>query len=806
MLLHLVVDRIYHDRTYRDPTVFYGIPVRYRIEIHLLRFTVDKVVRSSPGRLKGQKAILVSSHGRDGDIHTFVAGDIGSVDVDEVIVVPERDQFIQILHDELRHAVKVERRVKRVERYRDARYLFVRRLPRRGAGAGVYDVRPEVGADVDTGDDDLRHHRNRPEGSENDTIRGRPAGGVGLLLDQGTADRLRKGDHIGNTASLAVGSDDPHLMIARERRCEALETWTEHTVVVGKQDRHERTVAPQVTSVKAEVHNFGDTRYSQLVTYLLTLFSALLLPLSLPNELFTGGVPVFGLFALVPLFLAIHRTTSVRHAVGLGAIFGAVSTALANYWLAFFGEFSVWTIGGTVLGYTGYNAMLFAFLYHGIHHFRADPFRSGTIHPTAIAVIWTGYEYLKSVGFLAYPWGLIAYPIAGWNTVAQIAELTGVWGLSFIAAFANAAIAEAILRGFQRSGVSENTPGSRVTEAFRASLLAVYHAPLAAALVLLLAAGWGSIALRRVQPDRALTITLVQQNVDSWHPGRFADALMTAQNLTLDALENARREGREVDFVVWSETALRRPYSPEDPFFNAEPAPLPFNRFLRQIRVPLVTGAPMRAANGSDAHNSALVILPDGSVPGSYGKQQLVPFAESIPFWENPAVQRFFKEVIGLYGTWVPGAGSTVIELPLERGTIAIGTPICFEDAFGWVLREMQLNGAELYVNLTNNSWSRQRSAQTQHLVAARLRTIELRQTLVRGTNSGVSAVVDARGVLRESVPMFESRADTVEVPVYPRTRTLYTLIGDLFGRLAVLASLLGPVLVLIRHKKNRRA
>ena len=533
------------------------------------------------------------------------------------------------------------------------------------------------------------------------------------------------------------------------------------------------------------------------MTYCLTLFSAVLLPLALPNEVFTGGVPLIGLGALVPLFLALSRTTTVRHAVGLGAVFGAVSTALANYWLAFFGEFSVWTIGGTVLGYTGYNAMLFAFLYHGIHCLERNPLHRASLHPVAIAVIWTGYEYLKSVGFLAYPWGLIAYPIAGWNSVAQIAELTGVWGLSFLGAFANAAIAEAIFRGFQHPAVSEDTRGTRRT--------AVFRAPLAAALVLFLAAGWGTLAMRRVHPDRSLTVTLVQQNVDSWHPGRFADALMTAQRLTLDELENARREGRQVDFVVWSETALRRPYRREDGFYAVEPAPLPFARFLRRIRVPLVTGAPMRAANGSDAHNSALAIMPDGSVLGSYGKQQLVPFAESIPFWESPVVQRFFKDVIGLYGTWVPGDGSTVIEIPLDDGTIAIGTPICFEDAFGWVLREMQRNGAELYVNLTNNSWSRQRSAQTQHLVAARLRTIELRQTLVRGTNSGVSAVVDARGVVRESIPMFESRADTVEVPLYPPRRTMYAAVGDGFGRLAVLVSLLAPALVLIQHKKNRR-
>lgn len=531
------------------------------------------------------------------------------------------------------------------------------------------------------------------------------------------------------------------------------------------------------------VHKYVDTRYSLGVSYLLTLFSAVLLPLALPNEVFVGGVPLLGLVALVPLFLAVHLAPSVRRAMVLGAIFGAVSTALANYWLAFFGEFSVWTIGGTVLGYTGYNAMLFAFVYHGVHGFRRNPLAGARLSPILIATIWTGYEYLKSVGFLAYPWGLIAYPIAGWNVVAQVVELTGVWGLSFIATLANASLANAILVGPRRPSA--------------------YRPLIAVALLLAVTAGWGVVSLRSVEPQGSRTVTLVQQNVDSWHPGRFADALTTAQDLTLDALENARQRGEDVDFVVWSETALRRPYTPNDRYYTTEPASLSFEQFLRKIRVPLVTGAPMRAANGTDAHNSALVITHDGLLVGLYGKQQLVPFAESIPFWDNSLVQTFFKEVIGLYGTWIPGPGSTVIEMPLGNDTLTIGTPICFEDAFGWVLREMQLNGAELYVNLTNNSWSRQRSAQMQHLVAARLRTIELRQTLVRGTNSGVTAVIDARGVIREAVPMFESRADTVVVPIYPRRTTLYALVGDLFGRLAVVAVLLMPLLTILRDKKT---
>ncbi|MFW5826453.1 MAG: hypothetical protein ACOCU4_00080, partial [Alkalispirochaeta sp.] len=200
----------------------------------------------------------------------------------------------------------------------------------------------------------------------------------------------------------------------------------------------------------------------------LVLASAVLLPVALPNEFLPWGATLPGLVALVPAFLAVYRTPSRKTASRLGLVFGVVSTAIGNYWLAFFGEFSIWTIGGAVVGYAGYNYILFGFLHflahtdrlarrdrldrHGRLDHRPHPpvsyLRVGqwTMRPLVIAVAWTGYEYLKSVGFLGYPWGLIAYPIAKGNLPAQIAEIAGIWGLSFLGAYMNAAIAEAVDR------------------------------------------------------------------------------------------------------------------------------------------------------------------------------------------------------------------------------------------------------------------------------------------------------------------------------------------------------------------------
>ncbi|MFW5694606.1 MAG: apolipoprotein N-acyltransferase [Alkalispirochaeta sp.] len=507
----------------------------------------------------------------------------------------------------------------------------------------------------------------------------------------------------------------------------------------------------------------------------LVLASAVLLPIALPNEFLPWGATLPGLVALVPAFLAVYRTPSRKIASRLGLIFGVVSTAIGNYWLAFFGEFSIWTIGGTIVGYAGYNYILFGVLHVLAHTHRTPGLPVGahrwTMRPLMIAVAWTGYEYLKSVGFLGYPWGLIAYPMAKGNLPAQIAELAGVWGLSFLGAYVNSALAEAVTRAPR----SLRDP-------------AVHHLG-AVALLGIVVVGFGSWQRPTVVPTETRSMLLVQQNVDSWAPGRFPVALNRAQELTLSALEETSAR-QEIDAVVWSETALRRPYSRDDSFFATEPPHLPFRRFLQRLEVPLVTGAPMPQGTTGDATNSALIIAPDGDVLGEYGKRQLVPFAESIPFWHVPAVQEFFRERIGIYGTWVPGDHSDPLPLPLRDGrTLMVGTPICFEDGFGWVPREMVNNGAELLINLTNNSWSRQNSAQTQHFAAARLRSIELRTTLVRGTNSGLSTVVDAAGYHHDSLPMFEGVAEVVSVPLYPHRWTLYRAWGDWLGIAAALVT-----------------
>jgi apolipoprotein N-acyltransferase len=516
-------------------------------------------------------------------------------------------------------------------------------------------------------------------------------------------------------------------------------------------------------------------------TFVATVVSAVLFPLALPNELFPMGNPFLGLIALSPLYLALLWAESPRHATLVGVLFGGISTFLANYWLMFFGEYSVWTIGGATLGYMLFNAILGPFLWRALRADRA-------YRPLLFALVWTGYELLKSVGFLGYPWGLAAYPFNMIPVLIQIADVTGTWGLTLVVVYLSAVVAELLVDLTAIRRVSRSTGRSAA----------------ACAVLVAIVVGYGVVALNRDIPsDDNLDLLLVQQNSDSWNTRDIAGPLETAQNLTHEGIAAM---SNNPDLIVWSETSLRFPYGEFSGWYDKNPEAEPFNEFVRELPAPFMTGSPYRTSgNQFSIHNSVLLLDSAGEIQQWYGKQQLVPFAEYVPFWESAVVQRFFREVVGIGAIWAPGPGIRLFTIDRKAGSpIEVGTPICFEDAFAYVARQFVRSGADILINLTNNSWSLTDSAQLQHLVAARFRAVETRRSLVRSTNAGFTGVIDPWGGISSGLTMFEEAYLIAEVPVYrPSTTSIYLRWGEYFP-IGILVGLL-MLLVWSTVRPNRR-
>lgn len=520
----------------------------------------------------------------------------------------------------------------------------------------------------------------------------------------------------------------------------------------------------------------------QIMSVVAALLSAFALAVALPNEVAPYGVPIVGFFCLAPYFAALGRTSSRKQAAIAGAVFGMASHALSSYWLFFFEDYAIWTIGATSVAYGFLHALIAPILRElsirrlsgkaGIADGRDGP---DILRPFILAAAWTVWEWQKSIGFLGYPWGLVAYAVNDVPVLTQIADTTGVYGLSFFLALSNGVLAEL----------------ARVRPQRKTEVLTILRPALVTLSILVWFAAYGAWRLARPTPIvDSVPMVLVQHNDDSWASGGEIKALRRLIDLTRDGLRDLR-EGRAVNangkpidkpaLIAWSETALSRPFADYRPFYRKNPKGDPMIPFLEELDIPLLTGAPvMLNWETRDATNSAILLQSDASIAYSYAKRHPVPFAEAVPFLEFKWM-RDFMDAVGVGNGWTMGTEATVMEVPTSSGRpLRFGVPICFEDAFPDVCADFFRNGADLLINITNDSWSRTVSSETQHYTVSRFRAIEYRRVLVRATNGGVTAIVDAEGRTFATLPLFTEAALAVVVPVQKSaTPTTYFLLGD---------------------------
>jgi apolipoprotein N-acyltransferase len=224
------------------------------------------------------------------------------------------------------------------------------------------------------------------------------------------------------------------------------------------------------------------------------------------------------------------------------------------------------------------------------------------------------------------------------------------------------------------------------------------------------------------------------------------------------------------DLVVWPESPA--PFDETDPRFLPSMAAL-----AQRVQAPLVVGGigeDVSAGQLQDYYNSALVIGADGQRVGRYDKIHLVPFGEYIPFQQYLT---FAHKLTGRVSTFSRGDERKVFRLNGHR----YGIFICYESVFADEVREFAELGAEVLVNISDDGWYGDTSAPWQHLNMVRMRAIENRRWILRDTNTGVTAVIDPEGRVRQSIP----RHQLGELPVQYGFRsdiTYYTLHGDVFA------------------------
>ena len=365
--------------------------------------------------------------------------------------------------------------------------------------------------------------------------------------------------------------------------------------------------------------------------------------------------------------------------------------------------------------------------------------------------LWVGLEWLRSWFILGFPWASLGYCQYRYHDLAQLAEVTGVYGISAIVVLFNVVTLTVI---------AERGPGlRRLVPALVLLTLLMTVVPFA---------GGRRAAGLAHRSAGHLRVALVQGNVEQdhkWDPAYQDETLRRYRDLTRAASDE------RPDLVVWPETAT--------PFFFQEPGPLRQDilDLAREERAYLLFGSPayQQTEHGAlQELNRAYLVSPDGRELGTYDKIQLVPFGEYVPF---QSVLFFVQRLVVAIGDVVPGVDPVVFPLPAGR----FGVLICYEDIFPALTRRFVARGADFLVNVTNDAWFGRTSAPYQHLAQATLRAVENRVPLVRVANTGISAVIDSDGRIRWQGPLEEAIQHVDEIS-WPGVRTFYTRFGDVFA------------------------
>ncbi len=449
-----------------------------------------------------------------------------------------------------------------------------------------------------------------------------------------------------------------------------------------------------------------------------------------------------------------------------GLLYGFLSYALFNYWLTTFHPLAILIVPVIYAGYF----LVFAPLIKLAD--KVFPEKGYLVQ----AGLWIGYEFLRTKGFLGYPYGNLGYSQFLFRPFIQISSVFGFWFVSLMVILPSAFIGNALKNGFNGF-----IPFVKKNKLF----LYIYAAVFAAVLI------FGFTVPSDFSESPHIKIGFVQHNADSWKGGvrQYESNKNKLVELSLKALD----EDPGIDMMVWSETAFvpgidwhtRYRKNPESYRLVKE-----LKDFFSTQNIPYVTGnddgrleADSNGKLGRVDYN-AVLLYDDGELKQTYRKMHLVPFTEHFPYQHVlPGLYQMLKD--NDYHWWKKGTEYTVF----NAAGIRFSTPICFEDVFGYISREFINEGAQILVNMTNDSWSGSIPAEMQHMAMGVFRAVENRRTMVRGTNAGITCTIEPDGEITAMIEPFTEDYMIKSVPVYDDSTTLYTKWGDWFAVMLLIVS-----------------
>jgi apolipoprotein N-acyltransferase len=496
----------------------------------------------------------------------------------------------------------------------------------------------------------------------------------------------------------------------------------------------------------------------------LAIASGVLIALSFPNT----GYSFLAWLALIPLLIALE-SASPATAFRVGFTCGFSAYAVILYWINIvitrYGHLP-WGISIPLyLMLAAWLALFYAFATLVARFGEQGGYKSAFTLPVA----WVAGDFFRSFLLTGFPWAMLGHSQYRTLPLIQIADITGVYGITLLIVLANVVFYRVLRASW---GGAAPYPVKSALVLFVALIATLYY-------------GFDRLNETRTRSDRPINVVLVQGNIPQdvkWSPAFRESTVATYERLTREA-------GREpVDLVVWPESAV--PF-----FFQDQPREAgEIQGLARELGAHLLLGSPAHEErNGTITFlNSAFVISPDGETIARGDKLHLVPFGEYVPLGRLfPFIS---KMVVGI-GDFSSGEHAT----PLPIGSTRAGLLVCYEAIFPELAREYVRNGARILVNITNDAWFGDSSAPYQHLSIAAFRAVETRTPLLRAANTGITAIIDRNGHIRTMTTLFTEAFRNGEVT--PGTGdSIYVRIGD---TAAWLCGLLTAGIVLLSWKRR---
>jgi len=495
-------------------------------------------------------------------------------------------------------------------------------------------------------------------------------------------------------------------------------------------------------------------------SFLLAILSGIITGLVFPTMFGKFVLPNLGFlawFSLIPLFVVIYNQRP-RKTFLLTFIAGCVYFSISLYWL-----YNALSRYGGLPPYTSVGVLFLLILLQSflisIGPFLVSIIRSKIKIPALILlpVAWVAAELLRNYfPFGGFSWNNLAYSQAGYPEFIQTADIFGIYGIVFLIVVVNQFFAELIIGWGKASRLH----------------LGIKFVSVFVLFSLFIAYGWYSLeTIEKHSPTQEkISVALVQGNIpqeNKWDQEYLEGNLKQYSNyMKLIANSNIR-------LAVWPESSY--------PFL----VPLTVEKFRHET-----LGLKGKGAEGpwvlfgaiskdgmtkkNTMYNSAILVDNDGYIFDRYHKKHLVPFGEYVPLRK---LLFFAEKLVANVGDFIPGKKYRAMEVDGYK----VGPLICYEDVFPEIARLETIDGANILVNMTNDAWYGWTSAARQHLAMSIFRAVENRRYMLRATNTGISAVIDSRGIPEITSDMFVQSFIATSVPLLSGL-TIYDKIGDLFA------------------------